>query len=570
MMTDRWINVVLGVIVVLGLIGVAVYERPRAAAERAELLGEDVLTVDGDLSDGSRGTQRAGATEPGDPIGDGPFGVTASAPLAADVGVEVLERGGNAVDAAVAMSYALGVVEPFGSGIGGGGVMLVYEPGAEPVSYDYREVAPASGGLPTSNIGVPGFVAGMAHVHERHGSLDMASLIDPAISYAEGGFEVDPYLTERLESAAHRLPINRLPRLFPRGGAIQAGEVLTQPEYAEALVRIAEDGPATMHGGPLGDLVAEAVSGLEPRDLAEYEVVETPVAVGSFAGYDLVSGGPPVSGPTLVAMLQIAEELGVADLEVDSADYHHAVAQAFRAADADRTARIGDPSFENVDLEALLDPSYAAERAAEIPERGFLEVPEEPSFVAPETDTTHVVVVDGEGMMVSTTNTLSNFFGSGLPVSGFFLNDQLKNFSGDPASINAPAPGKRPRSFITPTILARDGQPLLGIGSPGGRRIPSTMAQVLLRWALHDEDLDDAVEAPRFHLEARELHVEDTLPRAVASDLRSRGYEILDDIPVTEYYGAIQALSVDPESGDLRGVADERRGGLSQTDANGG
>ncbi len=569
-MTDRWINVVLGVVVVLGLIGVAVYERPRAAEERAALLGEDVLTVDAGAADGSRATSSARAAQRGEPIGDRPFGVTASAPLAADVGLEVLERGGNAVDAAVAMSYALGVVEPFGSGIGGGGVMLVYEPGADPVSYDYREVAPASGGLPTSNIGVPGFVAGMAHVHERHGSLDLASLIDPAIVHAEAGFEVDPYLTERLESAAHRLPINRLPRLFPGGGAIQPGEQLTQPEYAEALVRIAEDGPDALYGGPLGDGIAEAVSGLEPGDLAEYEVIETPVAVGEFAGYDLISGGPPVSGPTLVAMLQTAEELGVADLEVDSADYHHAVAQAFRAADADRTQRIGDPTFEEVDLDALLDPSYAAERAAEIPDRGFLEVPEEPSFIAPETDTTHLVVVDGEGTMVSATNTLSNFFGSGLPVSGFFLNDQLKNFSGDPTSINAPAPGKRPRSFITPTILVRDSQPVLGIGSPGGRRIPPMVAQVLLRWALHGEDFEDAVEAPRFHLEARELHVEETLPRAVASDLRSRGYEILDDIPFTEYYGAIQALRLEPENGELRGVADERRGGLAETNANGG
>jgi gamma-glutamyltranspeptidase / glutathione hydrolase len=568
MMTDRWLNYVLSVVVVVGLVGVAQYNQPRDREERARFLDQELTEIADD--DGPVDVERdpiqlqrrqdRTASEREQVLGT--VGVSASHPAAVDVGMAVLESGGNAVDAAIAVAYALGVAEPFGSGIGGGGAMLILPAGEDPRYYDYRETAPVSGELPPSDIGVPGFVAGMAHIHDEHGSLDLAGLIEYAARLAEDGVVVDDYLHERLEGAAHRMPIHLLPRLFPDGLPIPPGETLRQPEYAEALRLIQEEGPEALYEGELGQAITDAVSGLELDDLAAYEVLELEPAVGSFAGYDLLSGGAPTSGSTVIQLLQVAEELGITELDLEGADAYHALAQAWRVALAQRTADLADPTVEDVEVDALLDPDVSRRLAAAIPDDGFVEVEEDDEEFSLHSDTTHAVVVDREGTMVSMTNTLSNFFGSGLPVSGFFLNDQLKNFSADPDSINHAAPGKRPRSFITPTIVVDDeGRPVLGIGSPGGRRIPNVVAQVLVRWAGHGQSLEDAVLAPRFHLERRVLEVEEAPPNGVTQDLVGRGYEVTTTVPTSEYYGGVQALVVDWEDGTIDGVEDVRRTG---------
>jgi gamma-glutamyltranspeptidase / glutathione hydrolase len=568
MMTDRWLNYVLSVVVIVGLVGVAQYNQPRDREERARFLDQELTEIADD--DGPVEVERdpiqlqrrqdRTASERQEVLGT--VGVSASHPAAVDVGMAVLESGGNAVDAAIAVAYALGVAEPFGSGIGGGGAMLILPPGEDPRSYDYRETAPVSGELPPSDIGVPGFVAGMAHIHDEHGSIDLAGLIEYAARLAEDGVVVDDYLHERLEGAAHRMPIHLLPRLFPDGLPIAPGETLRQPEYAEALRLIQEEGPEALYEGELGQAIADAVSGLELDDLAAYEVLELEPAVGAFAGYGLLSAGAPTSGSTAIQLLQVAEELGITELDLDGADAYHALAQAWRVALAQRTADLADPTVEDVDVDALLDPDVSRRLAAAIPDDGFVEVEEDDEELSLHSDTTHAVIVDREGTMVSMTNTLSNFFGSGLPVSGFFLNDQLKNFSADPNSINHAAPGKRPRSFITPTIVVDDeGRPVLGIGSPGGRRIPNVVAQVLVRWAGHGQALEDAVLAPRFHLERRVLEVEEAPSNGVTQDLVGRGYEVTTTVPTSEYYGGVQALLVDWENGTIDGVEDVRRTG---------
>jgi gamma-glutamyltranspeptidase / glutathione hydrolase len=568
MMTDRWLNYVLSVVVVLGLVGVAQYNQPRDREERARFLDQELTEVDD--GDGPTEIERDPielrrredrvAAEREQVLGS--FGVSASHPAAVEVGMAVLDNGGNAVDAAIAVAYALGVAEPFGSGIGGGGSMLVLDPDDGARYFDYRETAPVDGSMPASDIGVPGFVAGMAHVHDELGSFDLPGLIEYAARLAEDGIVVDDYLHERLEGAAHRMPIHLLPRFFPDGLPIAPGETLRQPEYAEALRLIQDQGPEVMYRGELAEAIVDAVSGLEREDLEAYEVIELDPAVGSFAGYGLLSSGAPTSGPTVIQLLQVAEKLGVADLDLDEADAYHVLAQSWRVAQAQRTANLADPTIEDVDVEALLDPEVSRRFAAAIPDDGFVEVEEDDDPITFETDTTHAVVVDREGTMVSMTNTLSNFFGSGLPVSGFFLNDQLKNFSADPDSINHVAPEKRPRSFITPTIVTDDeGRPVLGIGSPGGRRIPNIVAQVLVRWAAHGGSLEDSVLAPRFHLERRSLEVEQQLPDGVTQELTDRGYEVTTFVPTSEYYGGVQALLIDWDEGTIDGVEDTRRVG---------
>jgi gamma-glutamyltranspeptidase / glutathione hydrolase len=566
MMTNRWINYVLSVVVTLGLIGVAIYNQPRDRQERAEFLDQDLAEladdevpeeVDRDPIELRRSETE---TTTAQPRLDG-HGVSASHPIAVDVGMEVLDAGGNAVDAAIAVAYALGVAEPFGSGIGGGGAVLVQPPQDGPRYYDYREIAPGSGEPPASDIGVPGFVAGMQHLHEEHGSVDVSDLIEYAARIAEDGFEVDPYLEERLTDAAHRMPIHLLPGLFPDGAPVAAGQTLRQPEYAEALRLLQQEGPAAMYEGELAELITDAVSGLEMEDFEAYEVVELDPAQGSFAGYDVVSSGAPAAGPTVVQLLQIVEHLDIADLDVASADGIHALAQAWRQANAQRVDEVGDPTVEEIDVPELLSTARSRELAEQIPDEAFVPVDEDGEAASLETDTTHVVVVDREGTMVSMTNTLSNFFGSGLPVSGFFLNDQLKNFSADPDSINFPAPHKRPRSFIAPTIVLEDAEPILGLGSPGGRRIPNIVAQVLTHWAGHGASLEDAVLAPRFHLEDQTLEVEESPDGPTVDDLTSRGYEVTTFTPTSEYYGGVQALLVDWETGEIDGVEDTRRAG---------
>ena len=579
-MTDRWLNYVLSVLVIVGLVVVTLHERPRLAEQRAELLDQDAAVgdeapsgdpddrdplelrprADGEGAGSADGADSAEADEDAEEE-TGSYGVSAGHPLAVEVGMTVLDAGGNAVDAAVAVSYALGVVEPFGSGPGGGGALVLHEPGTEPVAYDYREIAPPSGEVPAADVGVPGFVAGMQHVHDGHGSIEIADLIEPAARHAEDGFEVDEYLYDRLTAAGGRLPIHLVPGLFPDGQPIEPGETLRQPEYADALRAIQDQGPEVIYGGELGEAIASEVSGLELADLEAYEVEEVAPARGELGDDELIAGGAPTSGPTVVQLVQVAEALGYADADPDGAAAHHAVGQAWRLALSDRTELIADPTAEDVPLPEILERDHTERLADLVPDDGFAPVEEGEPAISPETDTTHLVIVDRDGRMVSATNTLSNFFGSGQPVSGFFLNDQLKNFSSDADSVNRAEPGKRPRSFVAPTIVARDGDPVLGIGSPGGRRIPMITSQVLLGWAHHDLELDEAVARPRFHLEGRLLELEDAPADEVVQQLTALGYEPTTELPVTEYFGGVQAMLVDPDSGELTGVADERRPG---------
>ncbi len=588
-MTNRWINLVLAVVVTAGMVAVWTHEQPRLAQEQAVFLGQQVVEpapVGPTVDPGTRAPIEFVPDEPdADPSADpapapsidpsataassepyelGDYGVAAGHPIAVDVGMQVLEAGGNAVDAAIAVSYALGVVEPFGSGIGGGGAMVVHPWNGEPVAYDYREIAPQSGEIPSSNIGVPGFVAGMQMIHDDWGTVSMASLIEPAAREAEDGLVVGEYLRERLLAATYRMPTHLIPGFFPDGGVVEVGETVHQPEYATSLRTIQEQGPSAFYEGELGQAITDAVSGLSMEDFAAYEPLRLEPSTGTYNGYGLVGAGAPTGSPTVIQMLEIAEAEGVDEVAVDSTEGYHEIAQAWRVANSQRIQYIGDPSMEDVDVAAFTDPRHAEALAETIPPDGFADVgewEEDVPLFTDSTDTTHFVVVDRDGMMVSATNTLSNFFGSGLMVEGFWLNDQLKNFSRDPESVNAVGPGKRTRSFTSPMILTSDGHPKMGIGSPGGRRIPAMVAQTVIRWAGHGEDIDQAVADPRFHLEGQTLQVEQSPPGDMVGELTAIGYEVTTEVPTVEFYGAIQALIVDDEAGRLVGAADDRRVG---------
>lgn len=494
------------------------------------------------------------------------YGVSASHPLAVKVGMDVLENGGNAVDAAVAISYALGVVEPYGSGIGGGGAMLVLEDGSKKaVAYDYREVAPLTGEIPPSYAGIPGFVKGMEVIHEDFGSLPMEDLIQPSIDLARNGFVADSYLNERLRAAAYRMPVKDLPHLYPGGEPIKVNKLLKQPELAETLTLIKKKGSNAFYTGEISEDILRKVQTFTAVDLKNYSVMKFDAVTGKFGELEVFSAPPPVSGTSLIQSLQMAEILNLESTKTNKADFMHLTSEIIKTVYQDRLQTIGDPTFYNGYNQEILSMEYSEKLAKGISVDRLsdnYEINDSIADLEDHDNTTHFVVVDKEGTMVSATNTLGNFFGSGVYVDGFFLNSQLSNFSMSAKSINKAEPGKRPRSFISPTILRND-EYLMGIGSPGGKRIPMVIAQVILRHTYFDEPIQDAIDAPRFYAEKNRIYVEKGYPKTVLDELRSRGYNITLKDSAT-FFGSVQTIIVDKEKNVIYGGADTRRNGVWQ------
>lgn len=490
------------------------------------------------------------------------YGVSSSNQQAIDTGMAIMDQGGNAVDAAVAVSFTLGVTEPFGSGIGGGGGML-YMPNASdvPTYYDYRETATSTN--PSDQIGVPGFVKGMQTIHEQHGELPMEDLLQPAIDYAENGFEVDNTLANRLYYASPRIDTAVAPDFFPNGEAIQEGETLVQPELAQTLRTLQENGLDDFYEGEIANRITTDVAHIEPADLQNYAVAETEAATGEFEGSTVYSAAPPLSGITIIQMLGMAEYLDVEDAMDNEAEYVRLVSEITRQAYFNRLNRLGDPAFEDVDVELLTGSTYIENRADFVQESRLDDVTALNEHDGVEhTSTTHFVIMDEEGQTISATNTLGNFFGSGNNIDGAWMNSQLGNYSDDPESPNYLEEGKRPRSFMAPTIIqGENNSSVMGIGSPGGDRIPSAMVEFLLRQAYTDESVQDSVDHGRFHPEVDLIHIEERMANdQLIEDLEAYGYQT-EIQSVATYFGNMTGLVRNNEEETMEGISDARRGG---------
>jgi gamma-glutamyltranspeptidase / glutathione hydrolase len=489
-------------------------------------------------------------------------GVSAGDEAAVDAGMRIFEAGGSAVDATIAAAFAISVVEPFASGLGGGGAALVAVPGEEPSAYDYREVVATDGTIPPTETGIPGFAAGMRALHDDHGVLDWADLLEPAITLADEGTPTTPIVADQLQTAAYRLPLGELPDFFPGGVPLQEGDPLVQPELGATLRRLADAGPSDLYDGVLADELSTTVEGIDPVSLSEYRVQRDPPSRGSFAGYEVVAPAPAPPGPAFVQQLQIAEAAGVGDVAPDSADHLHRMLMAWRLADATISERLGDPAFVEVPVAELTDPVRNAALAEAVTDDGLVDPGSAEAAVDEAGNTTHITVVGGDGTMVSMTNTLTNFWGSGEQALGFFLNDQLRRFSIGGDATNGPEPGRRSVSWGLPVlVLDEQDRAVLGVGSPGGRRIPNILGNLLVRWGLHDESLDAAVEAPRFHLEGDRLEFEVLPSDDVLDDLLGRGYGDAEVPSPVYYFGSVQALEIDHDTGDVVGATDPRRQG---------
>jgi gamma-glutamyltranspeptidase/glutathione hydrolase len=531
-------------------------------------------------------------------------------PQASSAGAQIMREGGNAVDAAVATGFALAVVHPSAGNLGGGGFMLYRTAKGDMHFLDFREKAPAAAsrdmyldehGNPNEQsrfgyraAGVPGTVAGLVEAEQRWGKLGLAKVMEPAIRLAREGVSVTQFEADMMHDAElARDPESK--RIFQRQGRFyEPGEILKQPELAATLERISRN-PGEFYRGALATQIASAIQKggglITVADFADYKVVERVPVHGTYRGYDVYSAPPPSSGGiALIETLNILEGFDLRAAKRNSALHLHLVAEAYRRAFFDRSVFLGDPDFVQIPVAQLTAKKYAAEWGASIdPQKASAsDKLERPSmaqldeaaalhapYIGPEkTDTTHYSVVDEEGGAVAVTTTLNDSFGSRatLPGFGFLLNDEMDDFAAKPGSpnmfgliqgeANAIAPGKRPLSTMTPTMVVKDGRLLLVLGSPGGPTIITTVANVLINAVDFGEDIQRAVNAPRFHHQwmPDELRVE-------AWQLSPDTIELLEKmghkVKRTGSWGDGECIAIDWKTGERLGASDARNGGAA-------
>jgi gamma-glutamyltranspeptidase/glutathione hydrolase len=528
---------------------------------------------------------------------------------ASDAGLSILKQGGNAVDAAVATGFALAVVHPVAGNIGGGGYMLVHfakpHDGKRDLFIDYREEAPGAASrdmyldangniipgastLGYKSVGVPGSVAGLAYAEKHYGKLGLKAVMAPAIKLAEDGFVLTGQEAEEL----HDPDLAKFPdshRIFQvdakRGSYYQSGDTFRQPELGATLKRIA-DNPDDFYRGEIAKKLAadmKANGGLiTEADLAGYQVKERVPIDGTYRGYKIFSAPPSSAGGiALVEMLNILRPYDLAKLGDRTAPEVQLITEAMRRAYMDRTDYLGDPDYAKIPQSALLSPAYAAAwRKSIVPGKptpskdlkrpaGFLPPP--PSAKMDESksvDTTHYSVLDADGNAVAVTTTLNDGFGSHVTATGlgFLLNDEMDDFASKQGAPNmygliqgpnnAIAAHHRPLSAMTPTIVLKNGKVAMVLGSPGGPTITTTVLNVFLSVAEGGLNIQQAVDAPRFHHQYLPdvLRVEAGFPAETATKLESEGYTLKQG----DHWGDGECIAVNPKTGKLEGGQDHR------------
>ncbi len=538
--------------------------------------------------------------------------------LASQAGVEIMQAGGNAVDAAVATGFVLAVVHPPAGNIGGGGFMLIRMADGKAHFIDYREKAPAAATRDMyldgqgnviegaseygyKAIGVPGSVAGMVYAEQKYGKLTLPKVMAQAIRLAREGYE----LSWREARDLHDKHLSQFPesrRIFQRdGNYYRSGEIFRQPDLARTLERIAAK-PDDFYRGALARELAAAVQKggglITADDLAHYEVKEREPIRGTYRGYEIISAPPPSSGGTvLVESLNILEGYDLAKLGNRSAESIHFTTEAFRRAFFDRAEFLGDPDFAKIPVAQLVDKKYGAAWRDSIDDSNatsskdlkrpaiFSELEQyaaaHPQPVANQESphTTHYSVVDAEGNAVSVTTTINDWFGSRVTAEGlgFLMNDEMDDFSAKPGvpnadgliqgAANAIGPGKRPLSSMTPTMVVHEGKTVLVLGSPGSSKIITTVANVLMGVLDYGMNIQEAVNAPRFHNQwlPDVLNVEQWFSPDTVQRLQKKGYNVELGLheggEVSPYWSDAECIAIDPKTGERLGASDYRHNG---------
>ena len=536
--------------------------------------------------------------------------VSAANPYAVETAIKILEKGGSAVDAAIAAHAVLGLVEPQSSGLGGGGFLLHYNYDDNNLTFiDGRETAPGSATFdmfmkddgnvmdfleawPSGKaVGTPGIVALYSTAHATHGVLPWSELFNHAITLAENGFIVSSRLADFLVVAEKRgrLAINSRTKkyFYPDREPLQIGDVLKNPEYANTLIRIAKEGASAFYSGPIADAIVAAVQegpnpgGLTLSDLRNYKTIIRPVICGPFRDMNICTTSPPSSGGALIMIAGLYDHL--VKTKASQADKVLAFVDAQRLAYADRDHYFGDPDEVAIPLDALLNPTYLKHRASERFDPSGIPTPGNPASIIDtlgsvpiwgkdntqeEAGTTHLSIVDGNGNAVAMTATIESAFGSQRWAAGFLLNNEMTDFAREvPADgtrlANAVAPNRRPRSSMSPTmIFDRNNQLLMITGSPGGNSIPAYVAKTIIGvfdWGLTAQQ---SVDWPNIIARGEKVRVEiaNDEGKVIAADLTKRGYQVEESLGESS---GIHLIIVTPKG--LDGAADKRREGVVRT-----
>nr|WP_143414587.1 gamma-glutamyltransferase [Halobacillus massiliensis] len=534
----------------------------------------------------------------------GTEGMVATAhPEASKIGAEVLKKGGNAVDAAIAIQLALNVAEPMMSGIGGGGFMMVYDAGEEDITIiDSRERAPAGATpdmfldengnvIPFSQrhisgdaVGVPGTLKGLMTAYEEWGTRPFNQLINPSIKLADKGVEVNGVLADAIADNQEKLARSTAGEVFlPDGEPLQEGEQLVQSDLANTYKKIRKDGAEAFYEGEIGEALADTVQdfggSMTEQDLDNYEIsIDEPVT-GTYRGYEIASMPPPSSGGlTVLQMLKMLEGFDMSSYDVQSPEKYHLMAEAMHLAYADRNTYIGDPQFVNVPVQGMLNEEYLAERRSLI-EFGQANQNVEPGnpwayqdgestgTVTQQDDreigeTTHFSVADKWGNVVTYTTTIEQVFGTGImvPGYGFMLNNELTDFDAVPGGPNQVEPNKRPMSSMSPTMVFKDGEPFMSVGSPGGATIITSVFQTIVNVIDYDMGLKSAIEEPRIYSPTYpSIRWEEGIPADARQMMEQWGHQ-WQKTPVD--IGNVQAIRM-LEDGSYVGAADSTREGTA-------
>jgi gamma-glutamyltranspeptidase / glutathione hydrolase len=537
-----------------------------------------------------------------DPVRSNNGMVVSASNLASKVGLQILKKGGNAVDAAVAVGFALAVTYPSAGNIGGGGFMVIHLKDGKNITIDYREKAPVKsvnsiyldeqGNVIPEKIqegilsaGVPGSVAGLIYVLEKYGTMKLADVIQPAINLAEIGFPLEYKLAQSFKSYLGDLrKYESSVKVFSKDGLpYLEGEIFKQPDLAFTLNQIKEKGRDGFYKGKVADLIVQQckkVNGsITQEDLENYQPVERQPILGSYKGYEIVSMGPPSAGGIgLVQILNVLENFSFLKNEWGGSKYIHTLVEAMKYVYADRSVHLGDEDFYPVPKDWLLSKQYSKEIFGKISDEA---TPSEkiiagnPKLYKESEETTHYSVYDGNGNAVSTTTTINSGYGSKVVVdgAGFLLNNEMDDFSVKPgfanqfgligSKANSIEPGKRMLSSMTPTIILKDGFPFLIVGSPGGSTILTVVLQVILNCIDFKMDIQEAINEPRFHhqwLPDQIDYEEFGITLDVKDNLIERGHKIGQ----IKSLGRVEGILIDKENNIIFGATDPRGFGSAE------
>ena len=516
--------------------------------------------------------------------------IASAHPEASAVGLEILKKGGNAVDAAVATAFALSMAEPNASGLGGGGFMVIKMAGQpEAVMIDYREMAPrkatpeyyyengpdfdARTAEGPDAVGIPGLAAGAALALEDFGTMSLGQVLEPAIRLCRQGLTVSPKLYGMITDNMEK--IQKFPAAaaiyLPDGLPAEPGSILRNEDLARTLEKIAASGARAFYEGETAEAIVAELRRLggviEPEDLAGYRARLRPPVSGTYRGWQIVSSSPPTGGGThLIELLNILEGFDVKSMTAGSAGLIHVMAEAMKMVYADKTANSGDPDFFDVPVGVMTDKEYARKLRERIrnEEARFDYSPS--SLIRAESESTsHLCVVDEKRNVVALTQSINSFFGSGIvvPGTGILLNNHLADFDSKAGGPNAIGPGKRPTSSIAPTLVFKNGNPALILGTPGATRIVSALAQIIINVIDFGMGLDEAIEAPRVHCLSKTLAVEGRIPSEIIETLKSWGHPVKVYPDWDNYFGGAQGILIDTRNKKLFGAADSRRDGAA-------